>query len=329
MRARIVSGVAAGALLLGSAALGAAATPDNVTVPPEVGEVQGVAWDPTAKRLWMAGEEAAQGTLIGVSEDGEETRITWTPDGEPAVRGLAIHQGELFVGDIGNEDGQRSEFTVYRFRNLEPGQKQYRAYTFEFPDGAPLEPTALLVSARGNLYVVTDGDDPAFWRFPGEPSRSQTNLLTRVADAPEGVSDAVFLPAGDAIAVRADDGVHVVDAFDWQERAVERYAAEMEAESVTVVDDQLYFVGSGGVRAAEVPVSDVTSTPSAAPKPDVPTASPSPSSSPSTAPEEEATMAPGGEETGSAPSNRGTFIALGAAALVALLAAVATYVVKP
>lgn len=328
MRARIAAGMTAGALLLGTAALGAAASPGAVTPPPEVGDVQGVAWDATAKRLWMAGDESSEGTLLGIAEDGEETRITWTTEGAMQVRGLAIHQGELFVGDIGNEDGSRSLFTIYRFRSLEPGQKQYRAYGFQYPNGEAHDATALLVSGRGNFYLVTDGDDPAIWRLPSDPSRTGVNTLSRVADAPEGVSDGVFLPDGASVALRAADGVHVIDAFSWEPIAVERYSAELTEESVTAVEEQLYFVSAGGVRETAVPDSDMTSSPSAAPEPS-PSPSPTAEESQPGAPAEDEQQEAGAETEGDTPSNRGTFIALGAAALVAVLAAAATYLVKP
>ncbi|NLE98314.1 MAG: hypothetical protein GX596_10075 [Propionibacterium sp.] len=321
MNHRFPIALAAGALVVAAFATPAAA---DLLVPPEhVGDVVGMAWDEETHRLWLAGDEADDGTLIGLTEDGEQAQINWSGD-IVSVQSLAIHDGVLYIGDLGNEDGSRSEFTIFRMRNTEPGQKQYWAYVVEYPNGEPLHAETLLVSGRGNFYVVTTGDDAAIYRAPTEPSRQSLNTLTRVADAPEGVTDGVFLPDGATIALRAADGVHIIDAFTWETLAVETYVNPPEDESITAREDMLILGGVGALREAEVPTSDVTSTPG-------PAAEPGPTSpSPEPAPTGDASPTAPAEDDGApaVPRNTGTFVALIIAGAVALAAGVTTYFVK-
>lgn len=320
------------ALVAGALAVGLLATPaaaDYLDPDENVGEIVGLAWDDGAHRLWVAGDDADDGTLIGLTEDGEQAQLSWSGDIE-SVQALAIHDGELYVGDIGNEDGDRSELRIFRIRNIEPGQKQYRAYVVEYPDGESLHAEALLVSGRGNFYIVTTGDDPGVYRAPTDPSRTSVNTLVRVADAPEGVTDGVFLPDGATMALRAADGIHMIDAFSWETLAVETYVEPPADESITVRSDGTLIIGTmRGLREAEPPTSDVTTTPPPVAEPS-PTPSPTPTEAPAPAPDDRPTTPPATNGTDQddpppVPRNTGTFIALIIAGAVALIAGAATY----
>lgn len=319
------------ALVAGALAVGLLATPavaDYLDPDENVGEIVGLAWDDERHRLWIAGDDADDGTLIGLTDDGEQAQLSWSAEID-SVQALAIHEGELYVGDIGNEDLDRTELRIFRMRNIEPGQKTYWAYVLEYPGREPLHAETLLVSGRGNFYVVTTGDDPAIYRAPTEPSRTSVNTLARVADAPEGVTDGVFLPDGATIALRAEDGIHVVDAFSWETLAVETYVDGPENESLTARDDSTLIIGAeGGLREAAVPTSDITTTPP-------PAADPSPTPSPTPSPgaqdgQGQQPAANGGDDADPppVPRNTGTFIALIIAGAVAVTAGAATYFAK-
>lgn len=262
----------------------------DIDVPEDgVGEAVGMAWDADGETLWLAGDHANDGVLVGVSSDGERSEMSWKGEDLTSVQALAIHEGLMYVGDTGNSDRDRSTFTVYRFSSLQAGAKKYRSFVFEYPDDIDIQ--AMMVSGKGRIYFASTGDNPGIYRAPANPSRQGHNQLERVTDAPDGVTDGVFLPDGGTMVLRAADGVHVIDAFTWETKAVETYATQTHAESVAAIDDDTLLLGSTGViREAAVPTSNITTTPSAEPSPSetlspsesasaVPSSEPSPSSS--------------------------------------------------
>ena len=275
MQRRLNCLIATAAMATVTVALPAAA---DIDVPKnQVGEAVGMAWDANGETLWLAGDQADDGVLVGVGADGEHSEMSWQGDDLTSVQALAIRDGVMYVGDTGNSDGDRSTFTVYRFSNLQAGAKKYRSFVFEYPDNIDIQ--AMMVSGKGRIYFASTGDDPGIYRAPAKPSRQGHNQLERVADAPDGVTDGVFLPDGGTMVLRAADGVHVIDAFTWETKAVETYATETGAESVAAIDDDTLLLGSTGViREAAVPTSNITTTPSAEPSPSE-TLSPSESAS--------------------------------------------------
>ena len=189
----------------------------------------------------------------------------------------------------------------------------------------------MMISGKGRIYFASTGDNPGIYRAPANPSRQGHNKLERVADAPDGVTDGVFLPDGGTMVLRAADGVHVIDAFTWETKAVETYATRTGAESVAAIDDDTLLLGSTGViREAAVPTSNITTTPSAEPSPSE-TLSPSesasaaPSSEPS--PSSSATQEQGQEQTHeeAKPRSTITMVALILAGVVGVAAGLVTF----
>ena len=329
MQRRFIT-LSAAVLVAAAAVLPAAA---DIDVPTDgVGTVVGMAWDESGERLWMAGDDANDGVLVGIEADGEQSRITWEGDNLQSVQALAIHDGLMYVGDIGNADGNRSDFTVYRFSNLQAGAKKYRSYVFDYPDDA-VDFQAMMVSGKGRIYFVSAGENPGIYRAPKNPRRQGNNQVQRVADAPQAVTDGVFLPDGKTMVLRAADGIHVVDAFTFETKAIETYATQIQAESITAKDDETLLIGrSGTLREAAVPTSNITSTPSpsAAVSPSA-TSSPAPSASGSATPSTSASAepAPSIPDTQRQPRSTSTTIALVMAGIVAITAGLITFFSRP
>lgn len=302
----------------------------DIDVPEDqVGDAVGMAWDPASETLWLAGDEADDGVLVGVGSDGEHMQMSWQGDDLTSVQALAIHDGLMYVGDTGNSDGNRSTFTVYRFSNLQAGAKKYRSFVFEYPDSIDIQ--AMMISGKGRIYFASTGDNPGIYRAPANPSRQGHNKLERVADAPDGVTDGVFLPDGGTMVLRAADGVHVIDAFTWETKAVETYATQTGAESVAAIDDDTLLLGSTGViREAAVPTSNITTTPSAEPSPSE-TLSPSesasaaPSSEPDPSPSSSATQEQEQALEEAKPRSTITTVALILAGIVGVAAGLVTF----
>lgn len=323
-------------LALASLALATVAVPaladDWPPLPDGTGDIVGMAWDPRHSRLWIAADEADDGTLVGIDRDGTTRTMQLGKDVE-SVQALAIHDGRLYVADIGDADGRRERIVVHRYDGVGNKADHDARWRLRYPDGESHDAAALMVSAKGNLYIVTRGDNPGIYRAPATPGDGTTRLK-RVADAPEGVTDGVFLDGGRRIALRTGKGIDVIDAFSFETLASQAYTSQMGEESITTDRDQL-ILGRDAIRAQDVPSGNSTVDPSPSAPPSSPAASSEPeptqggaaSPTPSDAPSA-SSQAQAPQDKVPAPRNTGTMIALALAGLVALIAGAVTYFVK-
>ncbi|MFD0867405.1 hypothetical protein ACFQ06_16545, partial [Tessaracoccus lubricantis] len=252
--ARSAAAALAGGLALATAVLPAFA--EDVDIPDSATPLVGMAYDSSNQRLWLAGPDADRGVLTNAAGDLE---VTFSAELE-SVQALSWFGDRLWVGDIGDEDGTRDTITVYRLGSTEGGQTTYHAYDFEYEDGAQ-DAQAMLVSGRGNIYIVTTGDDPGVYRVRGEASREDVNTLVRVYDAPDGVTDGVFLSDGSTMALRTAVGIEYIDALRWEPLVTDTIVGAPEGESIARgAEDELFVGGNPAVRTSEVPSDDVTTT---------------------------------------------------------------------
>lgn len=313
---RSAAAAMAGGLALALTVLPAQA--DEVPIPESVTPLVGMAYDPGNDELWLAGPRADRGVLV--EADGE-LEVSFTADIE-SIQALAWHSDRLWVGDIGDEDEQRDHIVVYRLGSTEGGRTTYHAYDFRYEEG-PRDAKAMLISGRGNVYVVSSGDDPGIYRIRGEASRERMNTLVRVFDAPEGVTDGVFLNDGTTMALRTTAGIEYIDAMQWAPLATETLVGAQPDESITVgVDDELLVGGNPTVRTAQVisesSTTTVTPQPSGEPEP---TTSAAASAEPTETPAADGAVT----DTDDAPARGGTITALVLAAVVAAAAGLVTY----
>lgn len=291
---------------------------EELTPPEGSTPVVGMAVEPGSSAVWLAGPKADAGVFVN-AESGEE----WSFSGDPvSIQALAWSEGRLYAGDLGDPAGERDHVVVFRLGEPDNGRSTYHAFDFRYEDGAR-DAQAMLISGRGNIYIVSTGEDPGIYRAPKSPSRESMNKLTRVADAPEGVTDAVFLTDGSTMALRTAKGVEYIDAFTWETLVTDTIVGAPEGESITAdQDDELLIGGNPTLRTAQVPASDTTTT--VTPEP---AASPSPtaqaSAQPSAAPEAESP-----EAKPSGPDRSGTWLALGLAGALAIVAGAVTFLVR-
>lgn len=330
---RCIAAVTAGLLLVTAPALALAV---DLDLGAEAPAATGIAWDDGAERLFVADES---GAVRVVEAPGVEVgELTFS--GEPqSVQALALDAGVLHIADIGDAAGDRDAVTVFGV-TAEPGQQGYRAWDFTYPDG-PQDATAFLISGRGRFYFITTGTDPGIYGAQLEPSREGTNTLFRAADAPDGVTDAVFLDDGETMLVRTAEGVEAINAFSWETTDTTTYSGAPDGESITTYGDGRMLVGPGAhFRDEPLPDGEQTVTP------EVP-AEPTPSDEPTQPPTASGEAPPTGSETqapgdGEAPTEQGgtdenvttgvarggTYLAIGGAVLVAVVAGVAVFLSK-
>ncbi len=303
---RRLAAVMAASLVMSWGAMPALAA--DITIPDPGGAVVGLAYDTASGNLYAV-SDVDGGTILVTNDQGERVGTVSYAGAPEGAHALALHEGMLYVGDIA---GERSQVTVFRM-SPETGDTSYQAYDFEYPDGAH-DAKAMLVSGKGRIYIVTDGENPGFYRAELDPSRSSINALTRAADAPAGVTDAVFLSDGATIVLRTAEGIQVVDAYTWETLATTTYVGAPTDESLTSFVDSQLLVGGVELRAEAVPTSDSTITIEGAapePTPTVVDSTPAPTETPTA-------EAPTVEDSSNTPTRRGTVIAIGAAGLLAL-----------
>lgn len=326
MKLTIRGGAAALVLAAGLSIAALPASAKEIDPPEGSTPVVGMAMEPGTSQLWLAGPKANSGTIVE-ARSGD----TWSFGGDAtSVQALAWSEGRLWVGDIGDQSASREHITVFRLAQPDGGRSSYRAYDFKYEDGAR-DAKAMLISGRGNIYVVSAGSDPGIYRAPSNPSRDGVNTLTRVADAPQGVTDGVFLTDGSTMALRTATGIAYVDAFTWKTTVTETLVGAPADESIAVSqNDEIYVGGAPTIRTAEVPASDTTTTVS--PQPQAST-SPSGEGSPEpSAPQASpAATADSGEGKGGAvpqPQRTGTIVAIALAGLLAVAAGAVTWFVR-
>ena len=272
-----------------------------------VTESSGLARDLPANLYWTANDSGGTGTAYGVNAKG---RVVGTLNfrAEPVdVEAVAVYKNRLYLGDIGDNDAKRDEVTVYAFNDARANGLTvgYRAYDFTYPDGAH-DAETLLVSPRGRLLIVTKGKRGGIYRAPKVPSRTETNQLKRVGDAPALVTDGTFLPDGKQIALLGYTSVRVIDAKTYAKVATAKIPSQPQAESLAVsLDGQSLLVGSEG-RRSKVYAMPVPGT-----------ATPTPSA---TAAADRQDTPDVDEDSGAGQKGRGTWLALGLAAFVAVVA---------
>lgn len=161
----------------------------------------------------------------------------------------------IWVGDIGDNDAQRGDITLYRFREPESVEDQsvpWSRFRFEYEDG-PHDAEALLVHPEtAQVFVVTKTPGGgAVYAGPEELADGSTNELTKVADAPAVVTDGEFLPDGSGIVLRTYTKAFVFDYPSWEARGELPTPLQRQGESVTVSrDGARILVGSEGENSS-------------------------------------------------------------------------------
>ncbi len=186
----------------------------------------------------------------------------------------------IFVGDIGDNDAERRQITIYRIP--EPAEANGSAKVTDvfhatYPDGAH-DAEALLVTPDGRLHVITKGETgpTGIYRFPPKLDAGATVTLERVGEARavgtagrnDRITDGSVSPDGQWVALRTLNTVMLYRSSDllagnWRE--VSRIAVdslgEPQGEGITFADNNtLYLVGEGGGKKQPGTLARLTCT---------------------------------------------------------------------
>lgn len=270
---------------------------------PHLTAVTGVARDTGHNLYWFVQPEAAQTTTVyGLDATGAtQARLSFAA-ASPQAAAVAWYGESLFIADIGDPSLDRATVTVYGVPARDVAgdhESVFSAWELTYPDG-PHDAAALLLTATGEFVIVTTGPDPAFYRAPGDPSLEEPTVLERLSDAPAGVTDGLFL-SDQLVALRTTTTVQVLDAATWAVVAEDPIETVGQGLALSLDGTALIVTGEG-LDVATVPV------PSTLPDPG-----------------ESSAAAPSGDSAAMDISRSGTFIMIGAAAILALSAAVLAF----
>jgi hypothetical protein len=288
---------------------------------PRIDQSSGLARDVAAGLYWTANDAGATGIAYGLTATGV-VRGTLNYRPQPVdVKAVALVADRLYIGDIGDNAHTRKFIRVYRFsRPRATGLTvTYRAYDFAYPNGSH-DAETLLVNEKGQIFVVTKGKKGAIYAGPAVASRQGINQLEKVGSAPAKITDGTFLPGSKQIALRTHSAVYVLDATTYKVVASAEVPTQPQGESLAVsLDGNSLLLGSAGKQSKVYAI----------PVPTELAESPSPSATPSTTTEpSDPGDDPDVSNDNAGESRKGTFLALGLAALVAVVAGVVVGVIR-
>ena len=319
------------ALALGLAAPAAAAPGDVITITePRLAETGALAADFNRGVYWTTPAHPETGTVYALGAGGElagEVQFDATP---ATVEGMAVFNGMLYLGDVGDPHASRPAVRVLRLESLDLGTNAvYSEWTLHYPDG-PQDAKTFMVSPRGNFWIVTYGA-PGKLYYAQAPAAGYGDLyLELVAEVPSYVTDGSFIDGSTAV-LRTYNGAYTIDMTTYAVTAAAELPAQPRGESVTqALDGAGLLVGSADddrLLGVSMPAGwvDLPVVPSAPGPLPTPSAEPGPTEEPTATTPPPATEAPTPNGGDNPLESRKVWLATGIAALASLIAAGAAY----
>jgi hypothetical protein len=243
-----------------------------------------------AGRFVTTNDSGDTGQVFVVDRTGRTVGLTHWSDGPTDVEALApAGPGQVWVGDIGDNQGRRSSITVTRVP-VGRGDRDVHApaYRLAYPDGGTDAETLLCDPVTGRLYVASKNVfGGVLYAAPAELSATSTNPLKPVGRVLPVATDGAFFPDGRHLIVRDYTSAVVYAWPSLQPVGSVDLPAQRQGEGIAVAADGSVYVSSEGLRSPVLRVTlppDIRQAVSAdAPPADSPVGSPSASSSPGSA----------------------------------------------
>lgn len=274
-------------------------------------QVTGMASDASRGAYWVS--DAAGGKVQAISAAGETLGTVTYKTKVSSVQALSFSRGSLWIGDFVPGENLR----LIQLNSLAYGSTTTQVWQLAVPAGTEAV-RALMVSPKGNVYLATDGPKPGIYRAGSPLKPRAVNKLTRVSDAPAGVTDGAFLPDGNSVVLRTSEQVVVIDAYQWATTASAYLVPQPAGQALAVGLDGRSLLLADGASLTSLPlpttISDVRPAPSGEPPS---TVGPSSSAGPSPDASDQVEASPAPSEQ---PSLAGTYTALGIALGVSLIA---------
>ncbi|RYP81151.1 WD40 repeat domain-containing protein [Nocardioides guangzhouensis] len=262
-----------------------------------------------------SGLVVADGLVTTVNDSGDSARVftvdlatgetvgttTWPAEPEDVEALAPAPDGDVWVGDIGDNSEARETVTVTR---VPIGRGDLSAsgtsYSLVYGDRAH-DAEALLAHPRtGRLFVVTKSVlGGTVYAAPSSLRPGVPNELQRIGDAPGIVTDGAFFPDGQHVLLRSYGRAYVLDFPSLETVAEVDLPPQKQGEGIAVAPDGTVYASSEGVRSPLLrivlppSVERVLAAPPATQSPDLPDR-PTPSADPNVAPGDPRQPAPPG-----------------------------------
>lgn len=162
-------------------------------------------------------------------------------------------KGRLWVGDLGDNDGNRTDAAIVRFTEPGPGKRTPTGlvrFPVRYSNGKPNVEAMLVNPVNDQVYLINkrESSTSSLYRLPATLVAGRTNLATPTSvSMPANVSDGVISRNGRTVIVRTDDDIHFFRTPTWNRYAVFDVPALKNPESVTIESGQTTFLfGSEG-----------------------------------------------------------------------------------
>ncbi|MCR1783866.1 hypothetical protein KVF89_15100 [Nocardioides carbamazepini] len=238
-----------------------------------------------------SGLVARDGLVVTVNDSGDGNRIftvdpatgdtvgttRWQGEARDIEALAPAGDGEVWVGDIGDNAGTRDHVEVARVP-FGRGEREIvaPAYRLTYPDGPHDAETLLADPATGRLYVVAKEFIGRLYAAPERLDPDGPNELTAVDDVLGIATDGSFHPDGKHLVLR-NYGQAAIYTWPGLDRVAQvDLPSQPQGEGLAISESGEVLVGSEGAGAEVLRVDLPFDRPSASPP-----ASPSPSASPS------------------------------------------------
>lgn len=192
-----------------------------------VPESSGLALTGEDGTFYTHGDEGARPILFKVDATGRTVAELEVPvqgdDWESITRDT---QGNLYIGDVGNNNNNRRDLVIYR---LNPGNvKQVQEIKLKYPDQQDFPPAKqdqnfdceATLWHGGNVYLFTkdrgQGQTSKVYAVPDQPGSYTARLITKLA-IPGEVTDAALSPDGRRLVLLARQEMFVLEGSSFEE----------------------------------------------------------------------------------------------------------------
>ena len=179
---------------------------------------------------------------------GETTAVTeYSDDDVEDVEGLAPGRAdEVWVADIGNNNGTRASVAIYRVASG-AGDQQARRYTLVYPGSARNAETLLAHPRTGRLYIVSKAvTGGTVYSVPRSLDGTADNEMSAVARVPGLVTDGAFFPDGSHVLVRSYASATVYTFPDFRPVGTVSLPVQEQGEAVAIDASGRIYLSSEG-----------------------------------------------------------------------------------